>query len=343
MISNKLTISSNCRLAIYCLLSLFMGMNQLNAQTYCASKGNVPWQEWIAGVKFGTINNASVKEGYGNFTSQTTNLTRGTSYPLSITQGFSYAADAANATQQGKVWIDYNQNKVFEATELVASFTRTTTTANVAIPTTALLGATRMRVSLKTIGVPTVCEVFDKGEVEDYTVNITGGTTALPDLVLRGNLNCRIEAGRFLQTGSYYLKNIGLASVTSEFYTIVFYLSSDANLSSNDIPISTERIRDRPTLASGDSVGISPTNAALGSLVLPAGNYYVIAKADGEDQITEGSETNNTLATALQITVPPVVNNTCRYQDSLQLVSLYNATNGANWTKKWNLATPINT
>jgi hypothetical protein len=177
-INNKLTILLNCRIAITTMLFLLFGFTSLDAQTYCASKGNAPWQEWIAGVKFGTINNASSKEGYGNFTSKTTNLTRGTSYPLSITQGFSYAADAANATQQGKVWIDYNQNKVFEATELVASFTRTTTTANVVIPTTALLGATRMRVSLKTIGAPTACEVFDKGEVEDYTVNITGGTVS---------------------------------------------------------------------------------------------------------------------------------------------------------------------
>jgi hypothetical protein len=112
------------------ILGLFACQN-LNAQTYCTSKGNLPWQEWIANVKFGTINNASSKEGYGNFTSQTTNLTRGTSYPLSITQGFSYAPDPVNATQQGRVWIDYNKNGLFEATELVASFTRTTTTANV--------------------------------------------------------------------------------------------------------------------------------------------------------------------------------------------------------------------
>jgi Leucine-rich repeat (LRR) protein len=33
----------------------------------------------------------------------------------------------------------------------------------------------------------------------------------------------------------------------------------------------------------------------------------------------------------------------CRYQDSLQLVALYNATGGANWTNKWDLSKPINT
>jgi gliding motility-associated-like protein len=35
--------------------------------------------------------------------------------------------------------------------------------------------------------------------------------------------------------------------------------------------------------------------------------------------------------------------NSCRYQDSLQLVSLYNETRGANWTNKWDLAQPMTT
>jgi hypothetical protein len=162
-------------LSILLLLGVFFSQNA-TAQTYCASKGNAPWSEWIAKVQIGTINNSSAKEGYGNFTSQTATLAKGASYPLSITQGFSYAPDAANAPQQGRVWIDYNQNGTFETTELVASLSRTVTTANITIPTTALTGTTRMRVSLKTIGAPTACEIFDKGEVEDYTVNITGGT-----------------------------------------------------------------------------------------------------------------------------------------------------------------------
>ena len=175
---------------IILLIVVLLSNQNLTAQTYCASKGNTPWTEWIANVQFGTINNASQKEGYGNFTSQTTDLTKGTSYPLSITQGFSWAADPTNATQQGKAWIDYNKNGTFEASELVASFTRTTATANIAIPQTALTGPTRMRISLKTTGAPTACETFDKGEVEDYIVNITGVATVLqPDLKSRMSLH----------------------------------------------------------------------------------------------------------------------------------------------------------
>src|SRR5690606_39532515 len=40
---------------------------------------------------------------------------------------------------------------------------------------TATNGATRMRVSMKYNGIPTACETFSYGEVEDYTV-VIGGT-----------------------------------------------------------------------------------------------------------------------------------------------------------------------
>jgi hypothetical protein len=41
------------------------------------------------------------------------------------------------------------------------------------VPATAPLGATRLRVTLKYNALPTSCETFQYGEVEDYTVNIT--------------------------------------------------------------------------------------------------------------------------------------------------------------------------
>jgi hypothetical protein len=461
MSNNKLKMLGNCRFAIATMLFMLLGFNALNAQTYCVSKGNLPWTEWIAGVKFGTINSSTSKEGYGDFTSQTTNLTRGTSYPLSITQGFSYAPDAANAPQQGKVWIDYNKNGTFEATELVASFTRTTTTANVGIPTTALLGATRMRVSLKTTGAPTACEVFDKGEVEDYTVQISGGNNGgnLPDLVIssaNGNISTDINSSVFngdlcvnnnspvqlpsttaiytgyylsadsvLSTddaliyvmqpvpngvvcayynsvslqqirgttsqGTYYMiakvdylnsivesnetnntfvigtitltpdltlvnltiptpsveigkilsfgytmRSIGTAAVNSPF-RVTQFLSTDNVLSANDVSMGGNDIANLPIGAQTIST------AAQIPVSLTTGQYFLILKIDGNNQISESNEDNNVLVSPAKITINPNVNNACRYQDSLQLVSLYNATNGANWTNKWNLATPINT
>jgi GEVED domain/CARDB/Domain of unknown function DUF11/Secretion system C-terminal sorting domain len=162
-------------LSILLFLSVFFNQ-KIKAQNYCQSYGQAPWTEWIEGVQFGTINNVSGKSS-NNSQSLTTNLTVGTSYPLSITQGFSWAADPTNQTQQGRAWIDFNRNGIYEDTELVASFNRTTTTANVTIPASAFLGSTGLRIALKTTGIPTPCEIFSKGEVEDYKVNITGGVT----------------------------------------------------------------------------------------------------------------------------------------------------------------------
>jgi GEVED domain/HYR domain/CARDB/Domain of unknown function DUF11/Secretion system C-terminal sorting domain len=159
---------------------------------YCVSKGTAPWQEWISGVQLANINNTSQKEGYGNFTNLTATLAQGGLYPITITRGFSWATDPTNTTQKGIVWIDYNQNKTFEVSEIVATFTRNVITQSIFVPVGAKLGKTRMRVSFKTIGEPTSCEVFDKGEVEDYTVNISGTTVdpCLTDVTPPVFVNC---------------------------------------------------------------------------------------------------------------------------------------------------------
>ena len=149
------------------------------ALNYCASQGNNTNDERIGKVVFGTINNTSTgTAGYENFTAQSTNAGRGTAYTITITPtwtGTVYSEGYA-------VWIDYNQNGVFtDAGELVWSKPTSTTTpvsGSITIPTTATLGATRMRVSMKYNGVPTSCEAFSYGQVEDYTVNITSAPMA---------------------------------------------------------------------------------------------------------------------------------------------------------------------
>ncbi|MEN9609289.1 MAG: hypothetical protein RLZZ628_103 [Bacteroidota bacterium] len=288
--------------ALLVLLCSLFSLSNLTAQTtYCASKGNRPWSEWIAGVQIGTINNPSIKEGYGNFTNLSTPLVKGTSYPLSITQGFSWAADPATATQQGRVWIDFNQNGLFENIELVASLTRNAMNANVLIPTTALTGATRMRVSLKTIGEPTACDVFEKGEVEDYTVNIQNGSTGgnLPDLTL-ANLtipNLSVSQGQILNW-KVDIKNIGTGNATNNF-SVQAYLSTDNVWSANDIQ---DGIIPTANFAAGFSVPQVP-GASTVSANVPAGQYYLILKVDAENQIPESNENNNVLVSTSTFTV----------------------------------------
>ena len=142
--------------------------------TYCASRGNNTVDEFINRVQLGTINNLSGNNGgYGNFTSLSTNLVRGRSNSITITPTWT-----GTVFREGyRVWIDYNKDGDFlDSGEQVVNVTRTTATPiarSFTVPTTALLGATRMRVSMKYNASPTSCEIFTDGEVEDYTVNIT--------------------------------------------------------------------------------------------------------------------------------------------------------------------------
>jgi len=154
--------------------------------TYCASKGNSIADEYINRVQIGTINNLSgANAGYGNFTAQSTNVTRGASVSITITPAWT-----STAYSEGYgVWVDYNQDGDFlDAGEQVttqAATTVTPVTKSFTIPATANLGSTRIRVSMKYNAIPTSCEAFPYGEVEDYTLNIVSGVAMNPvDLTL---------------------------------------------------------------------------------------------------------------------------------------------------------------
>ena len=144
---------------------------------YCASQGDSVADEYISRVQVGSINKSSGAQLYSDFTSTSTDLSKGTSYTITVTPtwtGTTYSEGFA-------AWIDYNNDGDFSDTgELIfskAASTATSASGSFTVPSGALTGETRLRVSMKYNGVPTPCETFDYGEVEDYTVNIeTGGT-----------------------------------------------------------------------------------------------------------------------------------------------------------------------
>lgn len=142
--------------------------------SYCASQGNNVNDEYISRVQLNTINNASGAQLYSDFTSISTSLNEGTSYTVTVTPtwtGTVYSEGYA-------VWIDYNGDGDFgDAGELVWSKAASTNTPNsgtFTVPSGTMGGETRMRVSMKYNGIPTSCETFSYGEVEDYTVNLGG-------------------------------------------------------------------------------------------------------------------------------------------------------------------------
>ena len=150
---------------------------QVITQEYCFSNGNDTSDEYIGNVQFNTISNPSGVGisgiGYSDFTSISTALSISSDYTISITPTWT-----GGASDEGyAVWIDYNIDGDFsDPGELVWSQVPTQTTpvtGNFTIPINAVLGETRMRVSLKNNAIPTECESFDFGEVEDYTIIIT--------------------------------------------------------------------------------------------------------------------------------------------------------------------------
>ena len=156
--------------------------------TYCASKGTNNTYEWIDLVKLGTINRTSAKEtgGYFNGTSLSTSVAAGSSQTISFSAAFASTA----YTEYWKVFIDWNQDGDFaDAGETVVSGTSSsaaTLTSTFTVPATAKGGNTRMRVSLSDAA-QTSCSTLAYGEVEDYTISVTGGAALTSNaLVARG-------------------------------------------------------------------------------------------------------------------------------------------------------------
>ena len=162
------------------VLSVTTGTTTTPPVSYCASKGNSTSDEKIGKVVFGTINNTSTGTvGYENFTTQIANVNKGTAYTITITPKWT----STTYNEGYAVFIDYNGDGDFaDAGETV--FTKTASKTNpvsgsITIPASALTGNTTMRVSMKYNGVPTSCETFSYGQVEDYTLNIKpAGTVA---------------------------------------------------------------------------------------------------------------------------------------------------------------------
>lgn len=118
-------------------------------------------------------------DGYGDFTEMIANLQRGESYDLVIETGM--------GDQYLSVWIDLNDNFLFEEGEVIVSnypveigqgIGNYTVTIPIDVPASASLGQHLMRARM-TWGEPVpenACEFSQFGETEDYTVDISPTT-----------------------------------------------------------------------------------------------------------------------------------------------------------------------
>jgi hypothetical protein len=147
-----------------------------NAPTLCYCPVTNAGSSCISNITMGTLNNTTAGcSGGTNYSQQpgTTNLTQGT------TENFTISEDGGSIIS---VWIDFDQSGTFDASEhtQVALNSVSPTTVGIAIPGTATLGVTGMRVRTRLTGNQNgpndACLAMGSGETEDYQVTIIAAT-----------------------------------------------------------------------------------------------------------------------------------------------------------------------
>ncbi len=142
-------------------------------EAYCAAAGAAgTGADWIKRVNLNTIDHTSEQSAYSDFTAISTDLEKGLSYTITVDLNYSFELDAIYA------WIDFNQDRVFDNTEELLSFSDIdvvdhTASSTFAVPLSATTGVTTMRVRViyADPNTPEPCGDYF-GEVEDYGINI---------------------------------------------------------------------------------------------------------------------------------------------------------------------------
>lgn len=137
-------------------------------------------EEWIDEVGVSDVVSSTGSDGgYGDYTGDESlgwvYYKQNPEYNnITLTPGF----DGSTYNENFKVWIDFNQDGEFSDGEEIVSETsnQSFTVDNIAIPADALVGSTRMRISMRWSSfnqpAPSPCAEYEFGEVEDYCIFI---------------------------------------------------------------------------------------------------------------------------------------------------------------------------
>jgi subtilase family serine protease len=129
------------------------------------------------------------------------------------------------------------------------------------------------------------------------TNNVSYGTTKVgPDLTVSALTSVSTAVAGSTISVNDTTKNAGGGAAPAS--TTRYYLSTNLTFDSADVALGSRPV---PALAAGDSA------AGAASLIVPsttaAGSYYILAVSDGDGSVPETSETNNTRALFIKITV----------------------------------------
>lgn len=152
------------------------GCGACEEQSYCASFASTDFL-FIDNVQIGAINNTSGDNGgYSDFIDGNYAwLKIDSASNISLTPTFPLFTATANWI----VWIDWNQNGTFEASELAFDGSGTTAvTGSITPPAGADTGITRMRITVAALQDPVECGDGGFGEIEDYCVRIKASSNS---------------------------------------------------------------------------------------------------------------------------------------------------------------------
>ncbi len=157
--------------------------------------------EFISNVAFESIQNRSGSEGYADYTGYATKLKSNQVYEITVTNGNPYDGD------QCAVWIDWDQNGIFDEEPFILSNIDHQFFGNILPPKRVKQGVTGMRIRLTGPGKLSPYGDTKYGETEDYkilfedwfTMDPEEGTVAVGDSLL---INLTFDATG-LETGMY--------------------------------------------------------------------------------------------------------------------------------------------
>ncbi len=271
----------------------------VNGPCLPTSAGGTSENDFIDGVQLGSINNTNsgsiTGPSYTNYAgTYSTNLERNGNYTVTVTSG-DYTPD------HYAVWIDYDQDDVFEATEKLGDWQNTAIGASHAfaftVPNTASIGTTIMRVRgvYYNTGEPNPtdpCFAYGYGETEDYGITITspGSGPCVPTSLVGtadGDFVDGVQLGSINNTGSGGIAGPSYQDYTSQSTTLLRgdeytldvtsgdyttdILGAWIDFNGNDAFETNELVGDAITASVFETqsfVFTVPTNAALGSAVM---------------------------------------------------------------------------
>ena len=269
----------------------------IGGATYCASAPTSNADSRINNVTISNLNNTPPAgcTTYSDYTNLTVQLEQSKSYPLSLTLG----TCGANFDKIAKVFIDWNGNGTFEASELVATTgvinATGTYTTNITVPASVTPGNfSLMRVVLTETADPSTinaCGAYAKGETQDYRVqflqtSIDAGVIAILNPAAGGNCSGATPV-------TVTIKNFGSTTI-SQIPVVV-------TITAPDNTVTTFNQLYNGSLASSAQDDFTFTS----TFNITAGSTYIITAATNlQGDLVPG---NNQVTKTVVIDNPPVV------------------------------------